>query len=128
MNTALLQYYEAIEQASADMLLAARSGDWDQVVKLEGACAVLISVGLVFQLPVALLALVRFRVLSHATLAGNRKVAYVALMALAVLMPGVDPVTTLMWVVPLGVMFEVSVLLARRTERRAAKRAAADRT
>ncbi len=43
MNTALLQYYEAIEQASADMLLAARSGDWDQVVKLEGACAVLIS-------------------------------------------------------------------------------------
>jgi flagellar protein FliT len=43
MNTALLQYYEAIEQASADMLLAARSGDWDQVVKLEGACALLIS-------------------------------------------------------------------------------------
>ena len=43
MKAALLQYYEAIEQASADMLLAARSGDWDQVVKLEGACAVLIS-------------------------------------------------------------------------------------
>lgn len=43
MNTALLQYYEAIEQASADMLLAARTGDWDQVVKLEGACALLIS-------------------------------------------------------------------------------------
>jgi len=43
MNTALLNYYEAIEQASADMLCAARAGDWDQVVKLEGACAVLIS-------------------------------------------------------------------------------------
>ena len=43
MNSALLNYYEAIEQASADMLSAARSGDWDQVVKLEGACAVLIS-------------------------------------------------------------------------------------
>jgi flagellar protein FliT len=43
MNTALLHYYEAIEQASADMLSAARSGDWDQVVKLEGACALLIS-------------------------------------------------------------------------------------
>ena len=43
MNAALLQYYEAIEQASADMLLAARSGDWNQVVKLEGACALLIS-------------------------------------------------------------------------------------
>lgn len=43
MNSALLNYYEAIEKASSDMLAAARSGDWDQVVKLEGACALLIS-------------------------------------------------------------------------------------
>jgi flagellar protein FliT len=43
MNSALLQYYEAIEQASADMLQAARAGNWDAVVKLEGACALLIS-------------------------------------------------------------------------------------
>jgi flagellar protein FliT len=43
MNHALLQYYEAIETASREMLEAARSGDWDRVVKLEGACAVLIS-------------------------------------------------------------------------------------
>ena len=43
MNTALLEYYEAIEQASQDMLAAARVGNWDHVVKLEGACALLIS-------------------------------------------------------------------------------------
>ena len=43
MNTALLNYYEAIERASQDMLEAARSGNWDTVVKLEGACALLIS-------------------------------------------------------------------------------------
>jgi len=40
---ALIQYYEAIEQASEQMLQAAKGGDWDQVIKLEGACAVLIS-------------------------------------------------------------------------------------
>jgi len=39
----LLAYYEAIEQASHDMLAAAREGNWDRVVKLEGACALLIS-------------------------------------------------------------------------------------
>jgi flagellar protein FliT len=39
----LLSYYKAIEQASADMLAAARLGDWEQVVKLEGACVLLIS-------------------------------------------------------------------------------------
>ena len=40
----LLNYYEAIEQASLDMLNAARSGQWDEVVRLESACALLISV------------------------------------------------------------------------------------
>jgi flagellar protein FliT len=43
MDTQLLSYYEAIEQASADMLDAAKAGDWNQVVKLEGACVLLIS-------------------------------------------------------------------------------------
>jgi flagellar protein FliT len=43
MSTSVLSYYEAIEKASADMLDAARVGDWDQVVKLEGACVLLIS-------------------------------------------------------------------------------------
>jgi flagellar protein FliT len=42
-TAALLQYYEAIETASREMPEAARTGDWDRVVKLEGACAVLIS-------------------------------------------------------------------------------------
>ena len=43
MTTALLNYYQAIEKASQDMLDAARSGDWNEVLKLEGACALLIS-------------------------------------------------------------------------------------
>jgi len=43
MDAQLIQYYKAIEQASADMLSAARVGDWDQVVKPEGACVLLIS-------------------------------------------------------------------------------------
>ena len=43
MNTELIGYYEAIEQASCDMLAAAKVGNWDAVVKLEGACVLLIS-------------------------------------------------------------------------------------
>lgn len=43
MSTKLLNYYEAIEKASSEMLSAARTGNWDEVVKLEGACAVLIA-------------------------------------------------------------------------------------
>jgi len=43
MDPQLLSYYEDIEKASADMLAAARSGNWDEVVKLEGACVLLIT-------------------------------------------------------------------------------------
>lgn len=43
MGTPLIAYYRAIERASIDMLEAARVGDWDQVVKIEGACVLLIS-------------------------------------------------------------------------------------
>ena len=43
MNSRLLDYYEAIERASGDMLTAAKAGNWDEVVKLEGACVLLIS-------------------------------------------------------------------------------------
>lgn len=43
MDPQLLTYYEAIERASVEMLDAARAGNWDEVVKLEGACVLLIS-------------------------------------------------------------------------------------
>lgn len=39
----LLDFYKAIERTSEQMLAAAQSEDWDRVVRLEGACAVLIA-------------------------------------------------------------------------------------
>jgi flagellar protein FliT len=38
----LIDYYKAIEDSSLKMLNAARMEDWEQVVRFEGACAVLI--------------------------------------------------------------------------------------
>ena len=38
----LIDYYRAIEDSSRRMLEAAKAEDWDEVVRLEGACAVLI--------------------------------------------------------------------------------------
>ena len=43
MAHSLLDYYKAIERTSQQMLVAAHAEDWDQVVRLEGACAVLIA-------------------------------------------------------------------------------------
>ena len=38
----LMDYYKAIEDSSRKMLEAAKSQNWDEVVRFEGACAVLI--------------------------------------------------------------------------------------
>jgi flagellar protein FliT len=43
MEHSLLDYYKAIESASQRMLEAARSEDWDEIMHLEGTCAVLIA-------------------------------------------------------------------------------------
>lgn len=42
MSQMLLDYYTAIEESSRKMLEAAKAEDWDEVVRYEGACAVLI--------------------------------------------------------------------------------------
>jgi flagellar protein FliT len=42
MSQLLIDYYKAIEDSSAKMLDAAKMEDWQQVMRFEGACAVLI--------------------------------------------------------------------------------------
>lgn len=42
MSINLLDFYKAIQSTSERMLQAAQLEDWDEVVRLEGACAVLI--------------------------------------------------------------------------------------
>jgi sec-independent protein translocase protein TatC len=82
------------------------------------AITVLAAVGLVFELPVFILGLVRLNVLSSSKLRKNRRIGIVAMTALAVALPGVDPVTTLLEMAPLLALFEASIWLAVVFERR----------
>ncbi len=83
------------------------------------AVLVLVAVGVVFELPVFIVGLVRLGILSSSTLRHNRRIGYVAVAALAVALPGVDPVTTVFEMVPLLVLFETSIWLSVLVERRA---------
>jgi sec-independent protein translocase protein TatC len=82
------------------------------------AVMVLVAVGIVFELPIVVLGLVRLGVTSSAKLRRNRRLGYVAMAALAVALPGVDPVTTGFEMVPLMLLFEGSIWLAAAFERR----------
>jgi sec-independent protein translocase protein TatC len=69
--------------------------------------------GLIFQLPLAILAVTRLGIVSVDQLRSNRRYAYLACAVLAAALPGVDPISMLIEMVPLLVLDELSILLAR---------------
>jgi len=73
----------------------------------------LLAGGVVFELPIVILALVRLRILSVKQLRQNRRYAYLICAVLAAALPGVDPISMLIETVPLLLLYELSILLAR---------------
>ena len=81
----------------------------------------LLAMGLMFELPVFILALVRLGVLTAARLKRNRRIGYFLMLVIAVLLPTVDPVSLALETLPLVILFELSIQLATIMERRWAK-------
>ena len=73
----------------------------------------LIAVGVLFQIPVGVLAVTRLGIVTPETLARNRRYAVLAIAVVAMLLPGTDPVTMLVSMLPLLLLFEFSLILAR---------------
>src|SRR3954454_675280 len=69
--------------------------------------------GLIFELPIGILAVTRLGIVTPQQLTENRRYAYLILLIVAMLLPGTDPVTMLIEAVPLILLFEASILLAR---------------
>jgi sec-independent protein translocase protein TatC len=86
---------------------------------------VLFAVGLVFELPIFILTLVRLGVLTTHQLRSNRRLGYFIVAIIAVLLPGIDPVTTTLEAVPLVVLYEGSIWLAVLMDKRTARAEAA---
>jgi sec-independent protein translocase protein TatC len=78
----------------------------------------LLATGLAFQMPIFILALVRLRVLTADRLRRNRRIGIVLMVVFAVLLPTVDPVSLALEVVPLLLLFELSIWLSSVMERR----------
>ena len=72
-----------------------------------------IACGLIFQLPLAIIAVTRLGIVSVEQLTSNRRYAYLVIAIVAAALPGVDPVSMLIEMVPLLVLYELSIVLAR---------------
>jgi sec-independent protein translocase protein TatC len=77
---------------------------------------------LVFQLPLAILAVTRLGIVKVEQLTKNRRYAYLVIAVIAAALPGVDPVSMIIEMVPLLVLFELSILIAKVLGRPGEKR------
>ncbi len=86
----------------------------------------LAAMGLLFQIPVGILALTRVGIVTTRQLRKNRRYAILTIAVIAMLLPGQDPVTMTMMMVPMYVLFEGSILLSWLMDRRDRRRADAE--
>ncbi|MEP6910170.1 MAG: twin-arginine translocase subunit TatC [Actinomycetota bacterium] len=82
------------------------------------AALLIVGIAIIFELPIFVLVLVRLGVLTSAKLRSNRRIGYVVMIVIAILLPTVDPVSLVFEAVPLLVLFELSIWLSVFMERR----------
>ncbi len=103
------------------------SGEFNVLVQASQyyhfAAVTLLAMGLVFQIPVAILAATRAEIVTPSQLRHNRRYAVLACGAVAAFLPG-DAMTLLLETVPLYLLFEFSLILATIAERRERRRSA----
>jgi sec-independent protein translocase protein TatC len=87
------------------------------------AATTLLAMGLLFQVPVAIIAVTRAGLVTPRQLRKNRRYAVLACGLVAAVLPG-DAITMLLETLPLYLLFELSVLVASLAERRARRRLA----
>jgi len=88
---------------------------------LSFVVSVLLGVAAVFELPVVVVAAVSLGILTSSMLRRNRRVGYVIVAAVALALPGPDPVTTMLELLPMWALFEASIWLSVFVERRRAR-------
>jgi sec-independent protein translocase protein TatC len=109
-----INFLQNFNDDNYDILLQARD-----FYKFE--IMVLMLMGILFQVPIGILAITRVGIVTPKQLRQNRRYVILGIAVLAMLLPGQDPVTMLLMMAPLIVLFEGSILLASLLDRRAAR-------
>lgn len=113
--------YTLVLPAAVGFLQNFNHGQFDALVQARPyygfTIMTLAAMGLLFQIPVAILALTRLGVITPRQLRKNRRYAVVVIAVVAALLPGVDPVTTLIEMVPMLFLYEFGIVLSAWTTR-----------
>ena len=73
-----------------------------------------LSLGVLFQIPIGVLSITRLGIVTSDQLAQNRRYVILGIAIVAAALPGGDPISMLLIMLPLLLLYEASILLARR--------------
>jgi sec-independent protein translocase protein TatC len=108
--------YFVVLPPATDFLLSFNSSEFNTQVRARDyysfSTMTMLAMGLGFQVPVLILALVRLNIVSVEQLRKNRRYAILVIAVLAALLPTIDPITMLLEMVPLVILYELSIVLA----------------
>jgi sec-independent protein translocase protein TatC len=117
--------YEVVLPASLHFFQNFNSDQFNVLVQASQyykyAATILLAMGLIFQVPVAIVAVTRAGLITPRQLRKNRRYALLACGLVAAVLPG-DAITMLLETLPLYLLFEFSVFVATIAERRAPSR------
>jgi sec-independent protein translocase protein TatC len=120
----LFAYYVVVPQA-IDFLQNYNDENFDILIQARDlykfTILVCMAMGLLFQIPIGVLLLTRMEIVTVAQLRKHRRYAILVIAVMAMLLPGQDPVTMLLAMIPLVVLYEGSILLAALLQRRTAR-------
>jgi sec-independent protein translocase protein TatC len=73
-----------------------------------------IALGILFQIPIGVLSITRLGIVTPDQLAENRRYVILGISIVAAALPGGDPISMILIMIPLILLYEASILLARR--------------
>jgi sec-independent protein translocase protein TatC len=118
--------YFVVLPAAVHFLQNFNSGSFEQFVQASSyysfAALIMLAMGLIFQVPLAVVAASRAGIVTKRQLRKNRRFAIVAAALIAALLPG-DVVTMTLETLPVIVLYEVGILVVAWLDRRDARRA-----
>ena len=120
--------YYIVLPAAVHFLQTFNSGSFEQFVQASSyysfAALIMLAMGVIFQVPLGVIAIARAGIVTPRQLRKNRRYAIVVAALIAAVLPG-DVVTMLLETLPIIVLYEVGILAVTVLDRRDARRARA---
>ncbi|MBF0425174.1 MAG: twin-arginine translocase subunit TatC [Magnetococcales bacterium] len=117
--TAFRYFLGLVSDQSIETLITMRS-------YLDLVIALIFAFGLTFELPVALLLLIKARLISVQALVNKRRYNIVLVFVIAAVLTPPDPISQILLAIPMMAMYEISIFFGRRIEKAREQEATTD--